>query len=117
MRQEEKLRKVHNGDIVSINRSRTEILRMKEDKGGFCSSKWFLKGLTSNTIKCQVTLNGLLAKQLTVILNMDRNPQEERIKVVEEGVIHSEAISSGSVILPVSLRRTKMAHLKDAYMR
>ena len=85
MRQDEMLRKVREVDIISINRSRKEILRMKEEKGGLCVSTWFLKGQTSNTIKCQATPNGILSKELTKLLNKDVGPNDERIKVVEEG--------------------------------
>ena len=78
-------RKVQEGEIPSLNRTRSEILRMKEEKGGLSSSTWFLKGRVANTIKCQATPNGLLAKILTTNLNRNAGPQDERIKVVEEG--------------------------------
>ena len=65
MRQEEMRRKVQDGEIRSLNRTRQEILRMKEEKGGLSSSTWFLKGKIANTIKCQAIPNGGLAKILT----------------------------------------------------
>ena len=58
---------------------------MKEQKGGLSSSTWYLKGKTSNTIKWQATPNGDLAKLLTRNLNTGRGPNDERLKVVEEG--------------------------------
>ena len=85
MRHEEMLRKVREGDITSINRKRKEILQTKQDKGGLCAATWYLKGQTSNTVKCQATPQGFLAKELTKVLNKDRGPSDERIKVVEEG--------------------------------
>ena len=85
MRQQEMVRQVQAGEIKSLNRSRQEIIQMKEQKGGLSSSTWYLKGRTSNTIKCQATPNGELAKHLTRNLNQGKGPNDERIKVVEEG--------------------------------
>ena len=65
MRHEEIKRKVLEGEIPGLNRTRQEILRMKEEKGGLSSSTWFLKGKVANTIKCQATPNGELAKNLS----------------------------------------------------
>ena len=85
MRQKEMQRKVKDGDIRSINRSRKEILKNKEEKGGLCSATWYKKGQVSNTLKCQATPQGSLAKELTKVLNKDKGLADERVKVVEEG--------------------------------
>ena len=78
-------KKVLDGDIPGLNRTRQEIQRMKGEKGGLSSSTWFQKGKVANTIKCQATPNGELAKNLTKNLNKQAGPNDERIQVVEEG--------------------------------
>ena len=54
MRLEEMRKKVNNGEIVSINRTKSEIQRNKIQKGGFTSSSWYLKGKTyqNDSIRC-----------------------------------------------------------------
>ena len=52
MRLEEMRKKVNNGEIVSINRTKSEIQRNKIQKGGFTSSSWYLKGKTYQVISC-----------------------------------------------------------------
>ena len=74
---------VENGIIKSLHRSKKEILKKKEEKGGITASSWFLQGNTAKVIKCQATPGGTLAKMLDKNLNPGSN--KERIKVVEEG--------------------------------
>ena len=50
MRYEEMCRKVEEGEIVSLNRDKAEIVNTKKEKGGLIASSWFLKGKTSRTI-------------------------------------------------------------------
>ena len=58
MRQQEMDRMVLSGEIPSINRTRKDIMKMKEEIGGLTPSTWFLRGHTSSNIKCQATPGG-----------------------------------------------------------
>ena len=68
MRYEEMRRKLSNGEIQSLNRSKEEILRSKISKGGLSASSWYLKGKTERVMYCQPTPGGKLAKKLKVAL-------------------------------------------------
>ena len=76
-------RKVRDGGIESLNRSKSEILKAKESKGGVSSATWYLKGSTVSVTKCQPTPGGELASRLKKILNP--RDSKDRIQVVEEG--------------------------------
>ena len=69
MRYEEMVKKVENGDIDSLNRSKEEIIKTKKEKGGLIASSWYLKGKTSRTITCQPTPDGELARRLNKAQN------------------------------------------------
>ena len=77
------VKKVENGDIDSLNRSKEEIIKTKKEKGGLIASSWYLKGKTSRTITCQPTPDGELARRLNKALNKPEN--KERILVAEDG--------------------------------
>ena len=49
MRYEEMLKKVEDGEIPSLHRSKEDIIKTKKEKGGITASSWFLKGRTSRT--------------------------------------------------------------------
>ena len=83
MRVQEMKKKVIDGEIPSLNRSKDEILRKKAAKGGACAATWYLKGQTSRVVKCQPTPGGLLTKNLKKALNPDGC--KERTHVMEEG--------------------------------
>ena len=83
LRWEEMRKKVDNGEIESVNRSKSDIIRMKVDKGGLTASSWFLKGKTHNVISCQPTPGGVLARKLSKTLN-ELCPNK-RILVTEDG--------------------------------
>ena len=83
MRYDEMVNKVKNGDIVSLNRNKQEILKVKQEKGGITASSQFLRGRTSRTIKCQPTPNGELVRRLSKALNSKDN--SEAILVAEDG--------------------------------
>ena len=82
-RVEEMKRKVREGEIESLNRSKSEILRAKESKGGVTAATWYLKGSTVSVTKCQPTPGGELATRLKKTLNP--KDSKEKIQVVEEG--------------------------------
>ena len=84
MRLEEMRKKVNNGEIVSINRTKSEIQRNRIQKGGFTSSSWYLKGKTYQVISCQPSPGGILARELTESL---KNNPDRRILVTEDGGI------------------------------
>ena len=75
MRLEEMRRKVTKGEIESINRKKSEILKMKIKKGGLTSSSWFMKGTTYNVISCQPSPGGILARKLNDTLNSSFQPE------------------------------------------
>ena len=80
---QEMMKKVENGDIDSLNRSKEEIIKTKKKKGGLIASRWYLKVKTSRTITCQPTPDGELARTLNKALNKPEN--KERILVDEDG--------------------------------
>ena len=78
-------RMVTDGEISPLNRNRDEILRSKSKKTGVQASKWYLKGVTSRSIKYHPTPGGLLAKNLNRALNPEGI--KERTHIMEEGGI------------------------------
>ena len=61
-------RKVINGEIKSLFRSKDEILKTKVSKGGLSASSWYLKGKTERVMYCQPTPGGKLASKIKVAL-------------------------------------------------
>ena len=51
MRIEQMKRMVADGMMTSLNRSRMEIKKAKDEKGGSSASTWYLKGSTSRVVK------------------------------------------------------------------
>ena len=50
---EEMKKKKESGEIVSLIRSRLEIMESKQSKEGFIASTWYLKGDTDRVITVQ----------------------------------------------------------------
>lgn len=69
MRHKEMRKKVEMGEIVSVNRTKDEIIRTKREKGGLTASSWYLKGETDKVITCQPTPGGILKSKLNKVMN------------------------------------------------
>ena len=83
MRYEELSKMAREGTIKSVNRTKSEILSKKLEKGGLTASNWFMKDKTKCVMTCQPTPGGLLARKLREALNQD--PRKGRILVTEDG--------------------------------
>ena len=73
------VRKVENGEIMSLNRGKAEIKERKLAKGGLTAGTWYLKDSTYKVISCQPTPGGVLAKRIKAALNPTGT--KERIQV------------------------------------
>ena len=83
MRHNEMRKKVEMGEIVSVNRTKDEIIRTKREKGGLTASSWYLKGETDKVITCQPTPGGILKSKLNKVMNPPG--AERRILITEDG--------------------------------
>ena len=77
MRYEELSKMAREGTIKSVNRTKSEILSKKLEKGGLMKDK------TKCVMTCQPTPGGLLARKLREALNQD--PRKGRILLTEDG--------------------------------
>ena len=80
---EEMRKKVNEGEIESLNRTRAEILKQNMKKGGHTASSWYLKGNIDSVITVQPTPGGILARKVKENINND--PKKKRILVTEDG--------------------------------
>ena len=76
---------VSKGERDSMFRTRDEILKAKEAKGGLSAATWFLSGDRRSVVTCQATPGGTLAKMLRESIGKT-NKGETRL-VTEEGGI------------------------------
>ena len=68
-------RKLYEGEITSLHRTKKEIEASKAKKEGVTASTWYLKGDIYRTVKCQPSPNGSLAIELSKALNPMNNTE------------------------------------------
>ena len=82
-RHEEMRKEVTDGSRQSLFRSRIEILKAKETKGGISAATWFLGGEVESVVTCQVTPGGKLAEELRKTIGTTKEGKRRLIQ--EEG--------------------------------
>ena len=82
IRWEEMTEKVKNGEIESLNRSRSQILETKVNKKVWPNT-WYLKGSIISTLSCVVTPKSKLKTMLSSAIN--NNDDKYRVMIIEDG--------------------------------
>ena len=83
---------VRTGIWKSQYRSRDEIYKAKQLKGGNSAATWFLKGDTTGTVTCCATPNSELQKLIKDNLNTEKQADGGKTMVLEDGVYPSLSV-------------------------